>query len=859
MAGNTATMHQQQRHLPSAFLAPSPLTFKGTKGRRSSGGAAEAAALLLNSDDSFGLPKTSKGPPEVGSTTKKSVSPSYPYSEHSQDNSSSKFFREGADHDGGKLERHETTLESSAISGRSRGRTHSRDEDKYRNSTTSAGTSPFEGPDLGKADIGLDFDSPDEADDLLRLTDPATLSATTTPAKRPDATAAISWRGRTRTRRLDPTVAEFESEGSGPAVTPRRRSPSPPSRPRIDRSKDRSQSPDINPRRFHSGRGASQAGTAAGAAHGETSGGASAGLEGVFALGRTGGVVRDSGGSEDTVGEARTPFQARLGVSGKTESQVESASRGSGAGMSPSENIEVGAKRGIMAESVRFGASESEATIRERGQSQEDDPLSRSSATAPATSSGVSRRSALTRGDKPRFREARSRGVTFDDDLGGIDALDILPSSDDDGKPAAASPPLTPDLGVPTASLVSLPAPSIDGHGVSSIKGTVEATGATGTLGRPNRRGGDSVGHNSMGLSLAAASARDNKRRSTSITAGLSPEAALLMAEDSSGEEKPSSASALSPPLGLGIGPESYAGATAKGVAQGPHAGELANSSTGVGGDIMDDAKLDLALGFMPSAMEGGRKPRRTLPSGGRRRGRVGASEAAGISHAASPAATVNHAPTAIPPKVVVPTTTSSRESSSAFAAGINGVEFGKEEGAENDGTARQDQDPSSSTFPVVGKHRALSAEASAFTEMPSVARSDSLGVPPGKNNQLASDVALLVERDGREGGVIGARGRVGSNAAVSKPTMASVAGVDPSVLASLERQLVLLSSDREAAAARFGRDEQRLQREVEEARGMSAASETRASQLETQLATARCGRSLRKAGVGERKYSCCC
>lgn len=748
------------------------------------------------------------------------------------------------------MERQGTAYASSAIAGRRRGRTidSSRDEDIDLNSTTAAGASPLEGPCFGKADTGIDFDSPDEADDLLRLTDPAALSAPTTPAKRPDAVAAISWRGRTRMGRLDPTVAEIGNQGSGPAFTSRRRSPSPPSSPRRDRSKDQSQSPDVSPRRFLPGRGASQAGSAVGAAYDEHLGGVAAvELEEAAMLGRTDSAARVTGGSEDIVGAATGPVQARPGVSGATEPAMASLSRGSGTRMNPSQSVERGAKGAGIAESIGFVETESETTTRERGQSEDNDPPSRSFATEPATSSGVPRRSTLTRADMPRSREPRSRGVTFDDDLGGIDALDILPSSGDDEKPAVASPPPPFDPVVPTASFIASSESSVDGHGVLSTEKAEDSTGATSTPGRSSRRGGDSGGQNTSGfLSAAAASARADKRRSTSMTAGLSPEAALLMAEDSSGEEKPSSASALISSLALGIGPESHVGAAAShGVEQRPHDAELADSSASVGGGIVADAKLDLALGFMPSAMEGGRKPRRALPSGGRRRRRLGESQTAGISHAASPVTTVIHGPTAVVPKAVaVPTTVSPPQSSATFAADRKGVEFGEDADAELDATARKDRNPSSSTFPVVGETRAaLSTEASAFKELPLAARNDSLGVLPGKTSPLSSDVTLSVERGGSDGGVLGAKRRVGSNSAVSnvsKQITAGVGGVDPSIIASLERQLVLLSGDREAAVARCSRDEQRLQREVDGARGLSAAAETRASQLDADLATAR-------------------
>lgn len=774
------------------------------------------------------------------------MSPSYPYSEHSQKTSSADFSLQGVDHEGDKLERQGTAYASSAVAGRRRGRTSSRDQEIDVNSTTAAGGNPLEGPGFGKADTGIDFDSPDEADDLLRLTDPVALSAPTTPAKRPDVVAAISWRGRTRTGRLDPTVADNGNQGSGPAFTSRRRSPSPPSSPRRDRSKDQSQSPDVSPRRFLPGRGASQTGSVVGAAYDEKLGGVAAvELKEAGMLGRTDSAARATGGSGDIVGEATGPVQARPGVSGGTDSAMASLSRGSGTGMNPSENVEGGAKGAGIVESIGSGDTKSERTTRERGQSEDNDPPSRSSATEPATSSGVPRRSALTRADMTRSREPRSRGVTFDDDLGGIDALDILPSSDDDEKTASPAPPLDPV--VPTASFIA-PSPSfVDGHGVLSTEKAEEATGATSTPGRSSRRGGDSGGQStSFSLSAAAASARADKRRSTSMTAGLSPEAALLMAEDSSGEENPSSASALISHLALGIGPESHVGAAASnGVEQRPHDGELADSSASVGGDIVADAKLDLALGFMPSAMEGGRKPRRALPSGGRRRRRLGESQTAGISHATSSMTTVIHGPTAVVPKFVAALTAASPpEYSTTFAADRKGVEVGKDADAELDGTARKDRNPSSSTFPVVGENRAaLSTEASAFKELPLPARSNALGVLPGMTSPLSSDVTPSVETGGSDGGVLGAQRRIGSDSAVSnvsKQITAGLGGVDPSIIASLERQLVLLSGDREAAVARCSRDEQRLQREVDGARGLSVAAETRASQLDADLAAAR-------------------
>ncbi|CAN0486601.1 unnamed protein product, partial [Ectocarpus sp. 12 AP-2014] len=63
---------------------------------------------------------------------------------------------------------------------------------------------------------------------------------------------------------------------------------------------------------------------------------------------------------------------------------------------------------------------------------------------------------------------------------------------------------------------------------------------------------------------------------------------------------------------------------------------------------------------------------------------------------------------------------------------------------------------------------------------------------------------------------------------------------VDVSVLASLERQLALLASEKEAIAAKVARDEQRLQRDADLARDATAAAQTRAFESEVALAAAR-------------------
>ncbi|CAN0486572.1 unnamed protein product, partial [Ectocarpus sp. 12 AP-2014] len=165
---------------------------------------------------------------------------------------------------------------------------------------------------------------------------------------------------------------------------------------------------------------------------------------------------------------------------------------------------------------------------------------------------------------------------------------------------------------------------------------------AADTVAEGNKKSGgvrDSEHRTSEPWSTAVPSSGISRRPSTSITEGLSPATALLMADSSSednnsttaagaatsksrpGSEHPDRSSFSVPRLGLGKAEVEKKEEGSEGLlGVGPTDGGIGEDET------IDDAKLDLALGFTPSAMEGSRKPRRTLPAGRRRRSRRGES-----------------------------------------------------------------------------------------------------------------------------------------------------------------------------------------------------------------------------------------
>lgn len=713
-----------------------------------------------------------------------------------------------------------------------------------------------------------------------------------------------------RTASLSSTVAAVASEktnisvGSAVGETLRRRSPSPPSSPRKSRSdglqQDYRSGESLRSRR---GRGLTYSGSRDDLEGGNFSenvgeGGAVATSvveEGTRTTTAAESSMRSllSGASSDG-GRSRTTW-AEGDVSGSVGDGVgKSCLRTHGSDLEAVASPASGGnkKGGDAALSLEGGDSASDDTRRQL--------TSSGPGIVPTTAGKVPRRSALAGSDKSASRHAKSsRGVTFDDDLVGVDALDILPgsSSDEDEKcggggalPTAVEAPeetVSPTVGssTPIATVSAQQPPVIPVTtpvvNTAAMHVDVDVDG--------DGNGDGAAGVNRVSATLVAASSSE-----MNMTEGLSPAAARLMAEDSSSENSnsnPSPTAGGKSTIASLLGLEDP-GASAS-PADGGHLklGAEATSRIGLGpkdGDdegggnmtTADDAQLDLALGFTPSAMEGGRKPRRTLPAGRRRRPRGEVSPPTvkeGNKTSGSPAVSTRRAP--IPSaSVPLPTTSAlttdmaTRLADTTCGAPIMGSSEAQASSAAAGGGGAGDVGGSRldrvlgvpSALPVPAEKRATvvvenpsTATAGDITgtgvePSSSVTASYSAAIPsaavpsaalPGTSNSSASGAT----RGGTSRSLdsIGPRHGSGNNsntatASSRAENSTETRGVDSSVLASLERQLVLLASEKEAVVARSARDEKMFQRDFDQLREAAAAANSRAFELEAALAVAR-------------------
>lgn len=515
-------------------------------------------------------------------------------------------------------------------------------------------------------------------------------------------------------------------------------------------------------------------------------------------------------------------------------------------------------------------------------------------------SGGGARRSALAKPDKSKStsREPKSRGVTFDDDLVGVDALDILPgsSSDDDDQTHARGAPLAGKSleavpALPSASEIGDDTPVVTtypSYGSSSSRfpadQPVDTLLAGGATGGGSVGAGSSVGSGgTSGLSISelrapatelrgpVASSAANKRASMRMTEGLSPAAARLMEENSSSEDSSRSRTeVVRVDIGSRLGVESSDAAsfareddlTATGgstplVGRGPEDGGREEK-----GIDIDDAKLDLALGFTPSAMEGGRKPRRALLAGRRRRPRARESTIKDASERTAPDA---NSASPFPASTLRSTqgslgvtnaSTLPADTADCSVRGIASDETGDGRAGEDKGDAGSTRasgapglssaQPAAVVWPTDSLASAiphLDASTEASAELSSAPVQETV-----TGRALDSTYLRSTDRGSNHGTTSNSGSLSGETvfpvvvAAPSKAEnrRAGLKNVDVAVLASLERQLALLVSEKEALVARTMQDEQRFQRESNLARDAAAAAQARALVSEATLAEAR-------------------
>lgn len=519
---------------------------------------------------------------------------------------------------------------------------------------------------------------------------------------------------------------------------------------------------------------------------------------------------------------------------------------------------------------------------------------------APKVSSRAPRRSALAGADKSKSQspQPKSRGVTFDDDLAGVDALDILPgsSSDEAEKRGGGA--------TPTAELPGTVSPSRRDRDHDSLKATSISTATASSAAAAAKPpvdpdvggGGGDGGDIARALKPRATTSSSGVSRQSSasaMTEGLSPAAARLMAEDSSSEEshvpQASAADTMGSLLGLEDeddrpgSPSTSAGGQGR-LQAGTGAASLLGEVPKDGGEgedmtTTDEARLDLALGFTPSSMDGGRKPRRALPAGRRRRPREGAGAGVGASPTtanaeskqASRTSSLASVPISLPETSSLATNmaTSSLGDTMRGEAGVTGAAAAaaaprvagaaKDTGeARNSPSGRVSGLRSTSTAPVAtASHVAApsagiaasaadtSTESSVSPAALSAVALPSVALPsndstPGANAISHGGTPGSFNTGPRHGGGGGGGGTSAIAASSRAENIVESRGVDVSVIASLERQLVLLAGEKEAVAARSARDEQRVQRDSDLARDAAAAAQAQAFESEAALAVAR-------------------
>lgn len=659
-----------------------------------------------------------------------------------------------------------------------------------------------------KTDIDVDFDSPDEADALLRLTDPAALHGSRTTMPQP---------GQVDTNSTERNVPEEYSSLGRREGTQRPLSPSPPSSP----PRTHSDTGDLASHSFRAGRGFLQQSTLKHAAddlNGEEGGGSSPGR--AVATGILGRPMTSSRC------EGKPPLSER------NDDVLSRASYGDAVESEPARFL-VNDSQDQPVEAIENGLLSADALSRDN----------RGGITAKPSddASRVRRRSALSIEGKPRSKGMKPLGVTFDDDVHGLDALDILPSSSDDDKQvlADASAATSPkSFGAPRSTL---------GDGVVPVNPIVTQKGIDGVKGLGNSH--DTMYSSSLPVSERASmgSRRNGRSRSTPITEGLSPAASRLLAEDSSSDER-------TPSKNTGGGrlrsrQDSVSPTGSKAVGKTSSFGLDITPSNAVGEVSIDDDKLGLALGFTPSAMSGARRPRRSLPSGGRRRARAGVSPAevkAQVDQAGGDVAAVESV------AMGAGNVTQTAVNGVGKSCGIGGHDRdGKgitqdkiSYGVDGVKSPRQEQHPSRSVAPIVDAQSTSNpqgAEAGSAEGATSTAK----GVPRGTGSVQSSSAASL-----RKPATIGSRFEIKRNMTgrvelqddrgVTQEHATNDVSIKAPVAASLERQLVLLVGEREAAAARFVREEERLQREADMAREALTVAEARAGEAEAALTAAR-------------------
>lgn len=662
-----------------------------------------------------------------------------------------------------------------------------------------------------KTDIDVDFDSPDEADALLRLTDPAALDRSRT---------TMLQSGQVDTKSPERNVPEEYSGLGRREGTRRPLSPSLPSSP----PGTHSDTGDLTSHHFRAGRGILQQSTFKHTEDGlmGEEGGRNSPRRGV-ATGIFGGPMTSSRC------EGKPPLSERNG---------DVFTKASGVDAVESEPFLMNDSQDQPVEAIEKGLLSADALSRDNRGGITEKPSE--------GASHVRRRSALSIGGKSRSKGMTPLGVTFDDDVHGLDALDILPSSSDDDKKVPAA-----DASVKT-SPKSFGAPrSALGAGVVPVNPIVTHKGIDGVQGLGNSH--DTMYRSSLPVSESASmdSRRKERSRSTPITEGLSPAASRILAEDSSSDERTTNKNTGGDRLRSRH--DSVSPTESKAMGNTSSFGLDITPSNAVGEVSLDNEKLDLALGFTPSAMSGARRPRRSLPSSGRRRARAGVSPAKAKAQV-DPASGGVAAAEAVAMSAGYVTETAINGVGKSFVIGghdINGKGITHDkisDGVEGIESPRQELHPSRSVAPIVDAHP-TSKPQGPEARSAGGASSTAKGVPRGTGSVQSSSAARL-----KTSATIGSSFEVKRNmtgcvemqddGGVTEEHATNAVSNDVSmkaaVAASLERQLVLIAGEREAAAARFVREEKRLQREVDTARDALTVAEARSGEMEAALAAAR-------------------
>lgn len=652
-----------------------------------------------------------------------------------------------------------------------------------------------------RVDLDVDFDSPDEADELLQLTEPTNLMQSNVATSPPMTYQPL--RGRTPQDRIDiaQTLAS-DGQSAGRGAEPKRRSPSPPSRPRGDRT----DSPDHTSRRLLTGGGLNKSGS-----RGDLTGVDSQRLAGArdlkhgrissanVSLSTTTSAVEHVNGLL-SASEPATPSPSRGRSRRNNGNSSEQSVENTGTGLLGSILVNESDLKTMVGDDV----THKQLSSNTHGRKSYIQPQLTSTEPEPVTGRAP-RRSALAAANKLTPRETKPRGVTFDDDLGDVDALDILPSSDGDEAPASnlieepIQPFSPPQVKVDQSAKCLKPVTNIGGHGTSEP--------------RP------------------AVSASVKRHKSKSMVKGLSPAAARLIVEDSLSEEDTLSKSVVGMRLGLesGLGTVNIA---EKEIALG-----LGPMFTEGVGNIIDDPKLDIALGFTPSAMEGGRRQRRTLPAGGRRRSGASVSAAVGGAQTTStPAVYTSSASNEAVQNTSKLTTLTLQKITPKVSEAKNESREGKRAG-EMDITSYWDKSAHFSVLPAAVVHDPnLPIHVTGSAKTPAA----TLACVKSSERGMKKPVKESLLSDGSRSTILEEKRPDSSFSAVNKVIDSGAGFVDASVLASLERQLVRFSSDREAAGVRFAQNDQRLQRETNLAREGTAVAEARALKADVSLAEAR-------------------